>query len=788
MAGKLPDRRMSCIRSIVTSAGCLLFLGCMSKELPEAADADPQIIPRPNVVETSPGAFRLQRSTTVIARDADARWIGTWLVEQLKHAASIDLRSGDENTANTSDIIRFELGGLPESASREAYRLTVSPEKILVTANDSAGLFYGAVSVWQLATANAGSPIPAMTIDDAPRFAWRGLMLDVARHYVSPQFIKQMIDWMALHKLNVLHWHLTDDQGWRLEIDAYPRLTAIGAWRTPAGRAALDDVDPQTGKPRQYGAFYTREEVRDIVAYAAERHVTIVPEIEMPGHAQAAIAAYPEFGVDDARPAVSADWGIHNYLFNVEESTFEALEVILGEVLELFPGQYIHVGGDEAMKEQWIASPRVQQRMRELGVGNETELQSYFVKRIEAFLREHGRRLIGWDEILEGGIAPEATVMSWRGIDGAIEAARLGHDAVLSPWPVLYFDNRQSGLASEPPGRGSVVSLEDVYRFDPMPQPLAHAGEEHVLGLQANLWSEHIRTEERLAYMAFPRAAAVAEVAWSQPERLDWTHFAHRLADQFDRYRLLGIPFATSAFDVQLTARHDAAAGVAVELSNQSGIGDIRYTLDGNDVTAESARYAKALTLPAEVELRAATFLDDRQMSHELRTLAGRMARRRFSQELKPCTEKLVLSLEDDAPIGGDRSVFLIDVMNPCWIWEDADLSAVTRLEVAVGQVPFNFQLGSDRDAIRLPEPASAAGELQVRAGGCDGTPVAVLPLQDATRSDAVSVLATEFSAAPALPTDLCFRFTAGQLDPMWAIDWIELLRAPDPGAAPGTP
>jgi hexosaminidase len=587
---------------------------------------------------------------------------------------------------------------------------------------------------------------------------------------------------MALHKLNVLHWHLTDDQGWRLQIRAFPRLTEVGAWRIPAGAAARQDIDPATGGPRRYGGFYTQEEIRGLVAYAAKRHVTIVPEIEMPGHAQAAIAAYPELGVGDVHPGVSSDWGIHHYLFNVEESTFETLEIILGEVLELFPGQYIHVGGDEAVKERWIASDRVQQRMRELGVRNETELQSYFIKRIEAFLRAHGRRLIGWDEILEGGIAPEATVMSWRGIDGAIEAARLGHDAVLSPWPVLYFDNRQSGLASEPPGRGTVVSLEDVYRFEPLPQPLADAGEQHVLGLQANLWSEHIRTEERLAYMTFPRVAAVAEIAWSQPGRLDWTHFVHRLAAQFDRYRSIGIPFATSAFDVQVIASDGESAGVAVELSNQSGIGDIRYTLDGSDVTAESARYAKPLTLPADAQLRAATFLDERRMSNELRTLAGRTARHRFSQELKLCTENLALSLEDDAPIAGDRSVFLIDVMNPCWIWEDADLSAVTHLKVAVGQVPFNFQIGADRDRIRLAEPASAAGELQVRAGGCEGDLVATLPLQDAIRSNAVSALQTELSGSPAAPTDLCFRFTAAELDPMWAIDWIELLPPVNPG------
>jgi hexosaminidase len=510
------------------------------------------------------------------------------------------------------------------------------------------------------------------------------------------------------------------------------------------------------------------------VAYAAKRHITVVPEIEMPGHAQAAIAAYPEFGVDGARPEVSPDWGIHNYLFNVEESTFDALEVILAEVLELFPGPYIHVGGDEAVKDRWIEADRVQQRMRELGAGDETELQSYFTERIERFLRAHGRRLIGWDEILEGGIAPQATVMSWRGIDGAIEAARVGHDAVLTPWPVLYFDHRQSGLASEPPGRGTIVSLEDVYRFDPMPPPLADAGAQHVLGLQANLWSEHIRTEERLAYMAFPRAAALAEVAWSQPERLDWADFVRRLAVQFDRYRSLEMPFASSAFDVQLTVERVEPAGAVVRLSNQSGIGDIRYTIDGTNVTAESQRYVEALLLPAEVELRAATFLEERQLSRERRSRVGQAARRRTSRELTLCSEMLVLNLEDDAPIAGDRSVFLIDVMNPCWIWKDADLSGVTHIRAAVGDVPFNFQLGADRDKIELRKPATAAGEFEVRTG-CEGDVLAVLPLRDAARNRGVTLLSQELSRQPTASTDLCFRFTADDLDPLWAIDWIEL-------------
>jgi hexosaminidase len=789
------------LTTVIAAFGFLLLSACMSGDVPsigltsgDSTPDVPQVIPLPMSVEFTSGAFVLQPSTTIAVPDsADGAFVGTWLAELLRTTTQMDLQSragsDDEKPASGLDTIVFEIGESPGNAGPEAYSLSVSPEGIVVTAKDSAGLFYGAVSLWQLATAGAREEqaagglaitIPALTVDDSPRFAWRGLMLDSARHYVSPPFIKRMIDWMALHKLNVLHWHLTDDQGWRLEIDAFPRLTEIGAWRMPAGQAALRDIDPASGKPRRYGGYYTKDEVRDIVAYAAKRHITIVPEIEMPGHAQAAIAAYPEFGADDAIPAVSSDWGIHDYLFDVDEDTLAALETILSEVLELFPGRYIHIGGDEAVKNRWIASERVQQRMRELGVANETELQSWFTKRIERFLQAKGRRLIGWDEILEGGIAPQATVMSWRGVDGAIEAALQGHDAVLTPWPTLYFDNRQSVLASEPPGRGFVVSLADVYRFEPMPPALADAAQ-RVLGIQANLWSEHMRTEERLAYMAFPRAAALAEVAWSQPERLDWSRFLQRLPTQFDRYRSLGIPFATSVFDVQAgAAAGDAGKGVDVELSNQAELGDILYTTDESPVTAESARYTAVLHLPADAELTAATFVNGKQVSRTMRGNVGRMARRRVSHELTLCSEKLVLALEDDAPPEG-RSTFLIDVMNPCWTWEKADLSAVAGIKAAVGQVPFNFQLGADRDQIELLSPRTPAGELEVRAGGCDGDPVAVLALDRAARNTSVTVLSGEWSQPPPATTDLCFRFTAGELDPLWVIDWIELTPAENP-------
>ncbi|MGH8189553.1 MAG: beta-N-acetylhexosaminidase, partial [Steroidobacteraceae bacterium] len=472
--------------------------------------------------------------------------VAAYFIDLMQRTGGFALTSSPAGAASETPSIDFRLSAGEGALGEEGYSLVVSPERIVVSARAPRGLFYGAITLWQLVTAQkpaARIEVPAVTLTDSPRFAWRGLMLDSARHYQSPEFIKRFIDAMALHKLNVLHWHLTDDQAWRLEIKKYPKLTSVGAWRVPAGQAALEDIDPVTGKPRRYGGFYSQEQVRDVVAYAAARHITVVPEIEMPGHASAPVAAYPELGAGAPLSQVPADWGVYQNLFNVEESTFAFLEDVLDEVIALFPSEYVHVGGDEAVKDQWHASARVQARMRELGVENEAALQSYFIKRIEKFLNGRGRRLIGWDEILEGGLAPNATVMSWRGLDGAIAAASAGHDAVLTPWPTLYFDNRPFDSAA-PPGRGAVIGAQDVYRFDPAPAALNEAQRRHIIGVQANVWTEHIRTEERVEYMTFPRAAAIAEVGWSAANRIDWTSFSQRLPAQLARYAALGIGFA----------------------------------------------------------------------------------------------------------------------------------------------------------------------------------------------------------------------------------------------------
>ena len=363
------------------------------------------------------GKFVLQDGTPiVVASNPELMRIAHYLADVVHRTRAIKLAVVADDAAKTPGAIRLMLAA-HGAFQAEGYQLEVRPSGVEISAQDPRGLFYGAVTLWQLATlreqSNGPVELPALHIEDAPQLPWRGFMLDVARHYMPPEFIKQMLDWMALHKLNMLHWHLTDDQGWRLQILKYPRLTEVGARGVSQG-------------------YYTQEQVRDIVRYAGERFITVVPEIDIPGHAQAAIAAYPRLGTEGAPPAVSADWGVHTYLLNADEQTFAFLEDVLSEVMALFPSQYLHLGGDEAVKDRWRASPRVQQRMRELGVADETALQGYFVRRLERFLAGHGRKLLGWDEILEGGLPPQATVMSWRGTKGALQAAREGHDVVLA--------------------------------------------------------------------------------------------------------------------------------------------------------------------------------------------------------------------------------------------------------------------------------------------------------------------------------------------------------------------
>lgn len=741
---------------------------------PVAAEAPMPIIPAPISATTPANAapVALADGDVIVAPrgDAKALWTARYLADLIRRTRGLSLvvQAGGTAPAGRTSVVLTHTPG-PPSAS-EAYRLTIAGHRAEIQASGEAGLFYGAVSLWQLVTADGGRgpvSLAATEIQDAPRFGWRGLMIDSARHYQSPAYIERLIDLMALHKLNVLHWHLTDDQAWRLEIKAFPRLTEIGGWRTPLG-----------GGPPE-GGIYTQDQVREIVAYAAHRHIVIVPEIEMPGHATAAILAYPALGSGPLPPpGIRADWGVFPYIYNVDDQTFAFLEGVLDEVMRLFPGRYIHVGGDEALKDQWKASPAVQARMKALGITDEDALQSYFTRRIDAYLSAHGRRLIGWDEILNGpGLPASATVMSWHGISGAVTAATSGHDTVLAPAPTLYFDHRQSDRPQEPPGWGDVISLKDVYDFDPAPAALTEAQRSHILGVQANVWTERLRTDAQLDAAIFPRLAAVAEAAWSPAGARGWDGFAARLPAQMARYQALGVGADDAALAVTITpALTDAPGQASVTLSSQFGLGQIRYQAGGAEPTAASPLYAAPFEVATPATVKAASFIDGRRVSAvSAREIDQLTIRRRLSQELKLCSDKLVLSLEDRSTGPDDGVRMLIDVFDPCWIYPAARMDGIGAIAVQVGHRPFNFQAGDDVKKIPLHAPATPDGELEVRQDGCDGAPIAVLPLAPAKASDGLTTLR---AALPPLSGqhDLCFRFTARSVDPMWMINWVQLL------------
>jgi hexosaminidase len=728
----------------------------------------------PAEIKSGKGSFELSAATLIEAPRASrgaadaARYLSDlW---QRTNGMILAVRSSSVD-ASTDSLIRFEQR---PGYGPEAYRVEVAPHRIIVSAGTATGLFYGAVTLWQLMPAGPKSgAIAAQTIIDEPRYAWRGLMLDSARHFQSPAFICSMIDWMALHKLNVLHWHLTDDQGWRLEIRKYPRLTSVGAWRIPA-------VVPGTPAPQRYGGFYTQDEVREIVSFAASRHVQIIPEIDMPGHAQAAIAAYPELGSIDAKPSlpVSNRWGVHTHLFNLEPATFEFLENVLSEILQLFPSRYIHVGGDEAVKDEWNASPTVQARARQLGIHGADAMQTYFTQKIAQFLSARGRRAVGWDEIMQPGLPSDAVVMAWHGASGAHAAAIKGNDTILAPDPALYFDHRQSNLVAEPPGRLIIISLEDVYRFEPDDQELSDIQRRHILGLQAELWTEHITTGRRVEWMALPRAAALAEVGWSAQR--SWPDFLRRLVSMSARYRALDLDYADSVFGID---PHFArtAGGVSVTLGNLPELKDagldprIHYTLDGHEPNSTSALYAAPLTIPVGTEIRAATFLGPQQAS---RTWSSRpdahAGARRTSHELELCSNGVGLLLEPSAGASPDAPL-AVDIMNPCWIYRDVELGSASRVTAAVAALPFNYELGVDAAKIRVGDNRTPMGELEVHVDGCDTASLGVLPLAPAADKEGI----TELPALKLPPLsgrhDVCLRFARPRLDPLWALDWVEI-------------
>lgn len=509
------------------------------------------ILPIPASITPRDGVFALTSSTVIVAAEParrKAEQLAAWLRPATGFALPI-VASADAGAS------RIELQLDATGSNAEAYTLSVTPGAVTLRAAGEAGLMYAAQSLRQLLppqifgaapVAGVAWTVPCQDIADQPRFGWRGMHLDVARYFMPLATVKKFIDLLALHKMNVLHWHLTEDQGWRLEIKKYPKLTEIGAWRpgTVVGHQHQYKEKPVVLDGVRHGGFYTQDEAREIVAYAAAQHITVLPEIEMPGHAQAAIAAYPELGNLSEPLGVSCQWGIHKHVVNVEDSTVRFYQDVLEEVLAIFPSRYIHIGGDECPKDEWKASERAQAKIRALGLKDEHELQSWFIRQMDDFLNARGRVLIGWDEILEGGLAQNAVVMSWRGEDGGIAAALAGHDVVMAPNTYTYFDYYQSeDRAKEPLAIGGFLPLEKVYSYEPIPAALTAEQGAHVLGAQCQLWSEYIPTASHLEYMTFPRLCALAEVVWSPGGRKDYAGFLTRLQSHLARLDTLGVNY-----------------------------------------------------------------------------------------------------------------------------------------------------------------------------------------------------------------------------------------------------
>ncbi len=528
--------------------------GAQETPVAAAGRATIAVIPQPVKLTPRPGRFQLTAGT-VIWTDAPSAQIGRQLARYLEPATGYTFVVRSGGSAPSGAIVLRRDRALRRLGT-EGYTLDVSSGGIMARAPELAGLFYAVQTIRQLLPpeifreapiTEVAWRIPAVSIEDHPRFAWRGAHLDVGRHFMPKEFVKKYIDLLALHKLNTFHWHLTEDQGWRIQIRKYPRLTEIGAWRSESliGRqSGQRDTIQWSFDGEPHGGFYSQDDAREIVAYAKARFITVVPEIEMPGHALAAIAAYPELGVTGEQLEVGKRWGVYSDILNAEPATVAFMQDVLTEVLEIFPGSYIHIGGDEADKAKWKVSARIAQRIRELNLADEHELQSWFIRQMDAFLTARGRRLIGWDEILEGGLAPNATVMSWRGSEGGITAARAGHDVVMAPNSHTYLDYYQSrDTAAEPIAIGGFLPLDKVYSFDPMPPDLEPQFAKHVLGAQAQVWTEYMKDPKKVEYMAFPRLTALAEAVWTPVARKDYADYRVRLDSHLARLSALDVNF-----------------------------------------------------------------------------------------------------------------------------------------------------------------------------------------------------------------------------------------------------
>lgn len=601
----------------IFSAVLILLAACScTEQAPQVIS----VIPQPTSIQASEGVFKLDGKTTIYVESGDSSLIRTaaFLNDRLQKAAgfSLPVVAGDPlQFGGEKGIFILNAGLKPES-----YHLRISPGRVVVDYGDGAGAFYAVQTILQLLPSEVFASerqrgvkweLPCCDIEDAPRFPYRGMHLDCCLHFFDVDFLKKYIDIMALHKVNRFHWHLTEDQGWRLEIKKYPLLTEKGQWRkeTVVGSLYSGIYD---GKP--YGGYYTQEQVRELVKYAAERFVTIIPEIELPGHALAAIACYPELscGLED-HYETATKWGIFKQVYCPKEETFKFLEDVFDEVFELFPSELIHIGGDECPKASWKQCPHCQGLIRKLGLKDEFELQSWFIQRMEKYINSKGRQIIGWDEILQGGLAPNAKVMSWLGEEGGIKSAQQHHEVVMSPYPKYYLDYWQADPESEPLAMGGPTLLKTMYEYNPVPDVLSPEEQKYIIGVEGCVWTEYMPTPARVEYMAWPRMCAIAEAGWTRQSK-DWDGFTRRLEKHFRRLDGLGVGYCKAFFDPFIDLRKDTEYSKVAIMSIDAPDAQIRYTLDGSAPTAESALYEGPFAINRQQVIAAAAFRDGKMI------------------------------------------------------------------------------------------------------------------------------------------------------------------------------
>ncbi|WP_294238669.1 family 20 glycosylhydrolase [uncultured Chryseobacterium sp.] len=564
------------------------------------------LIPYPQKVEllkgefTIPGKFKLDQNLSRLETE--------YFKKQIRDVFTFGI--GKKETAHLVNV-PFSAPSKRNPENEEKYAIEISPRQIVISSNTKQGYFLALQTLIQLFRQYKDSgKIPAMKIEDEPKFAWRGMHLDVSRHFFTVEEVKQYIDYLAMYKLNTFHWHLTDDQGWRIEIKKYPKLTQIGSKRKESMIGAYVD-NTFDGKP--YGPyFYTQDQIRDVVKYAQDRHITVVPEIEMPGHALAALSAYPELACTKGPFEPATKWGVFDDVFCPKEETFTFLENVLNEVMQLFPSQYIHIGGDECPKTRWKECAHCQELIKKYNLKDEHGLQSYFIQRIEKYVNSKGRKIIGWDEILEGGLAPNAAVMSWTGIKGGVEAAKSGHFAVMTPGAYCYFDHYQGDPATEPNAFGGFTPLDKVYSYQPVPEELNVTQSKYILGVQANLWTEYILDFKQVQYMIFPRMLALSEVAWGTSDAKNYKEFERRVINEFETLDKMSVHYARSIYNINGKVMA-ADNGIAYELSTSQSPSGVRYTVNGADPSAASPAYTNPIPVQKSMTIKSAYF-ENRQL------------------------------------------------------------------------------------------------------------------------------------------------------------------------------